>query len=113
MSFEDWIFILYFCFTIISMILFIIYVKKEYRKILISFIISSILIPFNLIIQEPFFNFIILSFIISNLVLFSILLFRPFFLIKKEKYLFLDAEKEIEVELNINDTEIEPLAEGD
>jgi len=94
LNIEDWIFIAYFCIIIITMIILLIYIKKDYRKILISIIISSILIPFSLIIQEPFFNFLNLFLIFSNLVVFTFILFRPLLLIKSEKEIFLGVKNE-------------------
>lgn len=88
MNIENWIFIIYFCIIVITMIILFIYIKKVYRKSLLSVIILSILIPFNLIVEEPFLNFIIFILILSNLVVSLFILFRPLFLVKDEKAIF-------------------------
>ena len=81
------------------MIILLIYIKKDYRKILISVIIFSIIIPFNLVIQESFINFLCLILNIINLIVLLFILFRPLFLIKEEKNIFLDTKNESDQKL--------------
>lgn len=102
LNIEDWIFIVYFFLLIITSIILVIYIKKDYRKILISIIILSILIPFNLIVQDLFLNLISLVVIISNLAVSLFIIFRPLFLVKEEKTIFLDVKKELDENLEGN-----------
>jgi len=99
LSIEIWIFIAYFFIIIGTLIILRIYIKKDYIKILLSIIILAFLIPFNLIVQEPFLNFISLVIIVSNLIVSLLIIFRPLFLIKEEKAIFLEAKSELDENL--------------